>query len=75
MGDYNKKILAVIDLKKSYVTKGNTYPVLKGVSMEMNRGEFVEAADEFLKWNKAGGIVYRGLTRRRTVERKLFLEP
>lgn len=41
----------------------------------VNRGEFVDAADEFLKWNKAGGIVYRGLTRRRTVERKLFLEP
>ncbi|MFR3003879.1 MAG: hypothetical protein ACLTML_00290 [Blautia faecis] len=33
MGDYNKKILAVIDLKKSYVTKGNTYPGLQGINM------------------------------------------
>ena len=36
-----EKILSVSGLQKSYVTKGNTYPVLKGVSMEMNRGEFV----------------------------------
>ena len=36
-----EKILSVSGLQKSYVTKGNTYPVLKGVSMEMDRGEFV----------------------------------
>ena len=36
-----EKILSVSGLQKSYVTKGNTYPVLKGVSMEMGRGEFV----------------------------------
>ena len=35
-----EKILSVSGLQKSYVTKGNTYPVLKGVSMEMDRGEF-----------------------------------
>lgn len=35
------KILSVSGLQKSYVTKGNTYPVLKGVDMEMSRGEFV----------------------------------
>lgn len=40
MGDYNKKILTVTDLKKSYVTKGNTYPVLQGINMEVNQGEF-----------------------------------
>ena len=34
-----EKILSVSGLQKSYVTKGNTYPVLKGVSMEMNRGD------------------------------------
>ena len=40
MGDYNKKILTVTDLKKSYITKGNTYPVLQGIHMEVNQGEF-----------------------------------
>lgn len=32
-------------------------------------------ADKMLEYNKAGGKVYRGLTRRRKAERKLFLEP
>lgn len=31
------------------------------------------AADEFLRWNKAGGRVLPGLTRRREAERALFL--
>lgn len=39
----------------------------------INRGEIIEAADEFPKWNKAGGIILRGLTRRRRSERCLFL--
>ena len=38
----------------------------------VNRGEFAQAADEFGKWNKAGGIVYRGLTKRRRAECNLF---
>ena len=41
MENYNKKILTVTDLKKSYVTKGNTYPVLQGINMEVNQGEFI----------------------------------
>jgi len=40
---------------------------------KINAGEFNQAADEFLKWNKAGGKVLKGLTRRRTAERELFL--
>lgn len=32
-------------------------------------------ADKMLEYNKAGGKVYRGLTRRRKAERKLFLKP
>lgn len=32
-----------------------------------------EIASAMLKYNKAGGRVYRGLTRRRTAEQKLFL--
>lgn len=39
----------------------------------VNRLEFADAADEFPKWNKAGGLVLRGLTRRRQVEKKVFL--
>ena len=35
----------------------------------------VTIADKMLEYNKAGGKVYRGLTRRRKAERKLFLEP
>lgn len=37
----SKKILTVTDLKKSYITKGNTYPVLQGINMEVNQGEFI----------------------------------
>lgn len=35
--------------------------------------DFEDAADEFLRWNKAGGKVLRGLTARREAERDLFL--
>jgi GH24 family phage-related lysozyme (muramidase) len=40
---------------------------------KLNKGDYQGAADEFLKWNKAGGKVLRGLTRRRKSERNLFL--
>jgi lysozyme len=39
----------------------------------VNAGAFAQAADEFLKWDKAGGRVLAGLTRRRKSERRLFL--
>lgn len=41
--------------------------------MKYNRGEIEAAADEFLKWNKAGGKVLAGLTRRRSAEKAMFL--
>ena len=41
--------------------------------MRYSRGDYSGAADEFLKWNKAGGKVLRGLERRREAERALFL--
>jgi lysozyme len=41
--------------------------------MKTNRGEFDEAADEFLKWTKAGGRVLPGLVKRRMDERALYL--
>ncbi|EPK1682110.1 lysozyme [Klebsiella aerogenes] len=40
---------------------------------KLNTGDIKGAADEFLRWNKAGGKVLSGLTRRREAERALFL--
>jgi lysozyme len=39
----------------------------------LNAGDFAAAADEFLRWDKAGGKRYAGLARRRIAERALFL--
>ncbi|MCK2054768.1 lysozyme [Methylobacterium sp. 37f] len=41
----------------------------------LNAGDTQGAADQFLAWNKAGGKVLKGLTRRREAERALFLHP
>ncbi|MGE0716715.1 MAG: lysozyme [Alphaproteobacteria bacterium] len=41
----------------------------------VNEGRMAAAADQFLRWDKAGGNVMAGLTRRRTAERELFLTP
>lgn len=40
---------------------------------KLNRGDRIGAADEFPRWNKAGGQVLRGLIKRRNAERHLFL--
>ena len=40
---------------------------------KLNAGDYAGAADEFLRWNKAGGKVLNGLTLRREAERALFL--
>lgn len=42
---------------------------------KINANDFQGAADEFAKWNRAGGKVLLGLTRRRAAERQLFLKP
>ena len=39
----------------------------------VNAGDFVGAANQFPRWNKAGGKVLPGLVRRREAEKKLFL--
>jgi lysozyme len=39
----------------------------------LNVGDDAGAADQFLVWNKAGGVVEPGLVRRRSAERDLFL--
>lgn len=43
------------------------------IRMKIGRGEWAEASDAFLPWNKAGGKVLPGLDRRRKDERALFL--
>lgn len=40
----------------------------------INRGEIIDAADQFLRWDKAGGVQVRGLTRRCKARRDLFLK-
>ncbi len=39
-----------------------------------NAGRLTEACDQLLRWNRAGGVVWPGLTNRRQSERKLCLE-
>ena len=41
--------------------------------MKHNRGEFEDAAAEFMKWSKAGGKVLKGLVNRRLDEQRLYL--
>jgi lysozyme len=40
-----------------------------------NRRDYQAAARAFGLWNKSGGVVYAGLTRRRAAESALYLEP
>jgi lysozyme len=41
----------------------------------INQGNKMSAADQFLRWDHAGGKVLAGLTARRKAERELFLTP
>lgn len=51
----------------------NTGGLAKSTLLKLlNKGDFFGAAGEFDKWNKAGGTVLKGLTRRRHAERDLF---
>lgn len=40
---------------------------------KLNDGDYMGAAQEFSRWNKAGGQVLPGLTERRAAEQALFL--
>lgn len=42
---------------------------------KVNSGDMTGAAEEFLRWDRAGGQVIPGLLRRREAERDLFLQP
>ena len=39
----------------------------------INKGDYLDAAEQFLRWNRAGGKVSKGLTLRRQKERESFL--
>lgn len=61
--------LGLGNLRKSTLAK-------KLYVMQQNDRDSVQAvADEFPRWNKAGGQVLTGLTKRRNAERALFLTP
>ena len=40
----------------------------------VNKGSFKAAGDQFLRWVRSGGVVSKGLQRRREAERELFLK-
>jgi lysozyme len=40
----------------------------------INAGHVQEGCDALMKWNKAGGITFPGLTKRRAIERDLCLQ-
>ena len=39
---------------------------------KLNASDYSGAASEFLRWNRAGGVVLKGLTRRRQAEKDMF---
>ena len=45
------------------------------VLRELNAGNKDKAAAAFQLWNKAGGVISKGLVRRREAEKQLFLTP
>jgi len=52
---------------------GNGSLQRSSLRMKINRGEYLEAANEFLKWIYAGGKKSKGLLKRRIKEREIFL--
>lgn len=42
---------------------------------KLNAGDYTGAANEFKRWNRAGGKVLKGLQLRRAAEKELFLTP
>ncbi len=70
LGDINK-INAIVSFCYN-VGAGNLQ--VSTLRRKINQQEWQEAADQLLRWNRAGGKVYRGLVRRREAERKLFLK-
>jgi lysozyme len=64
-----------IDALTSFVFNiGETQFSKSTLLKKLNAGDTKGAAEEFLRWNKAGGNVLKGLIKRRTEERNLFLK-
>lgn len=58
------------NVKDGFVTLKSGKP--STMLRKLNAGDYVGAAEEFPKWNKAGGRVLPGLVTRRQMERALF---
>lgn len=41
---------------------------------KLNAGDYLNASSEFLKWNRGGGKVLKGLSNRRKAEQQLFFK-
>ena len=59
----------------SLVFNAGHAPLRKMLGAMLNDGDYAGAADQFLRWRLAGGMVSDGLVRRRNAERRLFLLP
>jgi lysozyme len=59
----------------SLVYNAGSAPLSRMLGVRLNRQDYQGAADEFLRWRLAGGLVSDGLVRRREAERALFLTP
>jgi len=66
-----KRLVAAVSL--SYNIGQGAY-CKSTVARRFNAGDIRGACDAFLMWNKAGGVVWPGLTRRRQAEREMCLE-
>lgn len=58
----------------SLVYNCGSAPLKKSLGAVLNTGNYLGAAEQFLRWNKANGKELAGLTRRRKAERDLFLK-
>jgi len=57
----------------SLTYNAGTTPLTGTLGQKLGKGDYAGAAEEFLKWNHAGGLAVVGLTRRRMAEKALFL--
>ena len=72
--EFDALISFTFNLGEGNLAKSTLLKKLNNVSYT-NPMVMVEIADEFLKWDKAGGRVLSGLTKRRKAEREMFLKP
>src|ERR1700690_710033 len=59
----------------SFVYNLGTGALEWNIGRSLREGRYNQAANEMLEYNRAGGVVLPGLTRRREEERRLFLTP